>query len=193
MAIDWTQLRLPLMQAPMMICSSVELVIASCRAGVIGAFPCGNPRGDESLASWLAAIRAAEAESLGRGETFAPFCVNLLASSAIDQGVRAERLETCRAARVPLILTNLGDPRAEALVTAYAAVRPLEAGESRLLPALMRAAAFRFWLSRVWDVHLPRSAVMLKAHDPGHFERVLRMRREAPWHPSTQAVQRATH
>lgn len=113
MAIDWTQLRLPLMQAPMMICSSVELVIASCRAGVIGAFPCGNPRGDESLASWLAAIRAAEAESLGRGETFAPFCVNLLASSAIDQGVRAERLETCRAARVPLILTNLGDPRAE--------------------------------------------------------------------------------
>ena len=113
MAVVWSQLRLPVMQAPMLICSSLELVIASCRAGVIGAFPSGNPRGDESLGSWLMAIRAAEAESLGRGETFAPFCVNLLASTAIDQNVRAERLATCRAARVPLILTNLGDPRRE--------------------------------------------------------------------------------
>jgi len=88
---------------------------------------------------------------------------------------------------------RLDEARAEALVAAYAVERPLEAGESRLLPALMRAAAFRFWLSRVWDVHLPRDAVMLKAHDPDHFERVLRMRREAPWHPSTQVVQRSTH
>ena len=62
-------------------------------------------------------------------------------------------------------------------------MRPFETAELRLLPALMRAAAFRFWLSRSWDLHLPRDAVVLTAHDPDHFERVLVQRREAPWHP----------
>ncbi len=81
---------------------------------------------------------------------------------------------------------RLAEDRAEALVAGYESVRPLEAGELRLLPALMRAAAFRFWLSRSWDVHLPRDAVVLTAHDPDHFERVLRERREAPWHARPQ-------
>ncbi|MGZ5129735.1 MAG: homoserine kinase [Caldimonas sp.] len=79
---------------------------------------------------------------------------------------------------------RLVEDRAEALVEAYESVRPLESAELRLLPALMRAAAFRFWLSRSWDVHLPRSAMLLKAHDPSHFERVLVQRRDAPWHPA---------
>ena len=78
---------------------------------------------------------------------------------------------------------RLAEERAQAFVDAYGAVRRFESAELRLLPALMRAAAFRFWLSRVWDVHLPRDAVILKAHDPSHFERVLRERRDAPWHP----------
>ncbi|HEY4956708.1 MAG TPA: homoserine kinase [Caldimonas sp.] len=79
---------------------------------------------------------------------------------------------------------RLDEDRADALVAAYQAVRPLESAEMRLLPALMRAGAFRFWLSRLWDVHLPRDAVVLTAHDPDHFERVLTQRREAPWHPA---------
>lgn len=79
---------------------------------------------------------------------------------------------------------RLAEDRAEALVEAYESVRPLESAELRLLPALMRAAAFRFWLSRSWDVHLPRDAMLLKAHDPAHFERVLVQRRDAPWHPA---------
>jgi homoserine kinase type II len=79
---------------------------------------------------------------------------------------------------------RLAEDRAEAFVQAYESVRMLESAELRLLPALMRAAAFRFWLSRSWDVHLPREAVVLKAHDPDHFERVLVQRREAPWHPA---------
>ena len=78
---------------------------------------------------------------------------------------------------------RLAEERAQAFVDAYGAVRRFESAELRLLPALMRAAAFRFWLSRVWDVHLPREAVILKAHDPSHFERVLRERRDSPWHP----------
>jgi homoserine kinase type II len=70
--------------------------------------------------------------------------------------------------------------RSLALLNAYAKVRPLQAQERELLPAMARAGALRFWLSRLWDFHLPREASMLKAHDPGHFERVLRQRVLAP-------------
>lgn len=79
---------------------------------------------------------------------------------------------------------RLDEDRADALVSAYDAVRPLDATERRLMPAMMRAAALRFWLSRLWDLHLPRDASLLTAHDPRHFERVLRERVEAPWHPA---------
>ena len=72
--------------------------------------------------------------------------------------------------------------RAQAFVGAYESVRPLSATEHRLLPAMLRAGALRFWTSRLWDFHLPREASMLKPHDPTHFERVLRSRREQPWH-----------
>ena len=69
--------------------------------------------------------------------------------------------------------------RAQALLAAYQAVRPLSAAERSLLPALLRAGALRFWISRLWDLHLPREAAMLQAHDPTHFERVLRDRASA--------------
>jgi homoserine kinase type II len=78
---------------------------------------------------------------------------------------------------------RLVEERAAALVAAYELVRPLEGAERRLVPALLRAAAFRFWLSRLWDRHLPRTAAMLAPKDPGHFERVLRERIAQPWHP----------
>lgn len=74
------------------------------------------------------------------------------------------------------------EERAQAFVAAYDAVRPLSNDEIRLLPALLRAGALRFWTSRLWDFHLPRQAAMLKPHDPTHFERVLRERIAMPWH-----------
>ena len=77
---------------------------------------------------------------------------------------------------------RLVEPRAAALVAAYDALRPLSSTELRLMPALMRAAALRFWISRLWDLHLPRDASVLTAHDPLHFERVLRARVAEPWH-----------
>jgi homoserine kinase type II len=66
--------------------------------------------------------------------------------------------------------------RARAFLEAYAAVRPLTPAERQLLPAMLRAGALRFWISRLWDFHLPREASLLKPHDPTHFERVLRQR-----------------
>ncbi|MFG6487017.1 homoserine kinase [Roseateles sp. BYS78W] len=72
--------------------------------------------------------------------------------------------------------------RAAVFVSAYESVRPLSGDEHRLLPALLRAAALRFWVSRLYDLHLPREASLLKAHDPRHFERVLRERIARPWH-----------
>ncbi len=80
------------------------------------------------------------------------------------------------------LATGALDPvRAQAFVSAYDSVRALTDGEMQLLPALLRAAALRFWTSRLWDFHLPRDATMLQAHDPTHFERVLTLRRTQPW------------
>jgi homoserine kinase type II len=70
--------------------------------------------------------------------------------------------------------------RAQAMLAAYQQVRPLSGAERQLLPALLRAGALRFWISRLWDFHLPREAAMLTPHDPMHFERVLRARVAQP-------------
>ena len=51
------------------------------------------------------------------------------------------------------------------------------------MPAMLRAAALRFWLSRLGDWFLPRDAALLQPKDPAHFERVLRSRIAQPWHP----------
>ncbi len=75
------------------------------------------------------------------------------------------------------------ETRAAAFMLAYETERELTHGEVRALPALLRAAALRFWISRLWDWHLPRSAAMLSPKDPGFFERVLRRRIHTPWHP----------
>ena len=73
----------------------------------------------------------------------------------------------------------LDAPRVTALLEAYARVRPFTPAEHAGWPVVLRAAALRFWVSRLWDLHRPRQAQMLTPHDPRHFERILRLRRAA--------------
>jgi homoserine kinase type II len=84
---------------------------------------------------------------------------------------------------------RLDEARASALVAAYQQVRPFTPAEHRALPGLLRAAALRFWISRLWDWHLPRDASLLQPKDPRHFERVLRERISSPWHAAAVEAQ----
>jgi homoserine kinase type II len=70
--------------------------------------------------------------------------------------------------------------RLNALLSAYQLIRPLDPSEREAWPAAQRAGALRFWISRLYDVHLPRPAQVIVPHDPTHFERILISRREAP-------------
>jgi homoserine kinase type II len=70
--------------------------------------------------------------------------------------------------------------RLQALLAAYRSERPLLESELAGWSMMLRTAALRFWLSRLHDFHLPRPAQMVKAKDPTHFERILRLRRDEP-------------
>ncbi|WP_394778620.1 homoserine kinase [Undibacterium sp.] len=74
----------------------------------------------------------------------------------------------------------LDQARVDAMLQAYHTVRPFTTAERSGWQAMLRAAALRFWLSRLYDYHLPRGAEMLTPHDPGHFERILRLRATLP-------------
>jgi homoserine kinase type II len=72
---------------------------------------------------------------------------------------------------------QLVSDRYQALTNSYQLVRPLSDAEKKAWPMMLRAAALRFWISRLWDFYLPRDASLLTPHDPTHFERVLQARR----------------
>lgn len=95
-----SRLRLPLIAAPMFRVSGPELVIAACRAGVIGAFPTANCRSVEELDDWLGRMHAA------LGPQDAPFCPNLIVRHAGLQ----EQLACVVQHRAEVVITSVGSP-----------------------------------------------------------------------------------
>jgi nitronate monooxygenase len=106
------RLVLPVIGAPMFIVSVPELVIAQCKAGVVGSFPSLNARPAEELDKWLNRIR----DELARHDDAAsasapdglsaPFAVNLIVHKSNDR--LAHDLELCVRHQVPIVITSLG-------------------------------------------------------------------------------------
>jgi nitronate monooxygenase len=97
------RLRLPLISAPMLNVSGVDLVVAACRNGVIGAFPTINARSPEQLDQWLSEI---ESRLFAAPEEAAPFCANLIMRSPR----LADDLACLVKHRVELVIASVGSP-----------------------------------------------------------------------------------
>ena len=98
------RLRLPLVAAPMFLASGPELVLACCRAGIVGSFPAKNRRTLDGLDEWLTVIGEGIA-SPGRRAP-APFAVNLIVHRSND--VVEGELDLCVRHQVPIVITSLG-------------------------------------------------------------------------------------
>jgi nitronate monooxygenase len=103
-----SRLRLPAVAAPMFIISNPALVIAQCKAGIVGSFPSLNARPAEALEQWIHTIRAALADHdrSHPDRLSAPFAVNLIVHRSNDR--LDHDLAVCVRERVPIVITSLG-------------------------------------------------------------------------------------
>lgn len=102
-------MRLPLVAAPMFLVSGPELVLAACRAGIIGAFPAPNARSIEILDQWLGGISAGHAAAAATTPGgIGAWALNMITHSSYDR-LGAE-LELVDRYQPPLLITALGSP-----------------------------------------------------------------------------------
>lgn len=101
-------LRLPVIGAPLFIISNPDLVIAQCKAGIIGSMPSLNARGEERLEDWLTRItqELAAHDAAHPDAPAAPYAVNLIVHRSNPRLL--EDLAICRRFKVPLVITSLG-------------------------------------------------------------------------------------
>ena len=99
-----SKLRLPVIQAPLFLLSGPEMVIASCRAGIVGSFPSPNARTPEILEDWLIEITSA----LKGTSRVAPWAINLVMHRSNPR--RHADLELAVKYQAPLVITALGSP-----------------------------------------------------------------------------------
>jgi hypothetical protein len=105
------RLRLPAFAAPMFLMSGPELVIAACRAGVVGSVPTINARTESEIESWLVRIeQALAAASLSAPELpVAPYAVNLLVQGSLSPRFAAD-LALIERFKPPIVITSVGPP-----------------------------------------------------------------------------------
>ncbi len=99
------RLALPMMAAPLFIISKPELVIAQCRAGIVGSFPSLNARPGALLDEWIARIRDETGQD-DAGARAVPYAVNLIVHRSNDR--IDHDLAVCVKHRVPMVITSLG-------------------------------------------------------------------------------------
>ncbi|MAZ87660.1 MAG: nitronate monooxygenase [Cellvibrionaceae bacterium] len=100
-----TQLKLPAIQAPMFLISGTDMVINTCKAGVIGSFPTQNARTSEILDQWMSEITTA----LESDDNAAPWAVNLIVHPSYPR--RDADLELILKHKPPIVITALGSPK----------------------------------------------------------------------------------
>ena len=117
------RLRLPVIASPLFIISNPELVIAQCKAGIVGSFPALNARPQEELARWLQQITDALAahDRAHPDRPAAPFAVNQIVHRTNDR--LQQDLEVCARFKVPIVITSLGArPEVNEAVHAYGGI-----------------------------------------------------------------------
>lgn len=105
------RLRLPVVAAPMFLVSGPELVLAACRAGIVGAFPNPNARPIEVLEDWMKQITQGLARMQNDQplETIGPWCANLITHSSNTR--LPEDLALIAKYQPPVVVTALGSPK----------------------------------------------------------------------------------
>lgn len=104
------KLELPVIGSPLFIVSGPELVIAQCKAGIVGSFPALNARPAHVLEEWIVRIKTelAEYQAANPDKKVAPFAVNQICHSSNDR--LAHDTEVCTRLEVPIIITSLRPP-----------------------------------------------------------------------------------
>lgn len=104
------RLRLPVIGSPLFIVSGPELVIAECKAGIVGSFPALNARPEPVLEEWIIRIKTELAQfERETGKRAAPFAVNQICHASNDR--LPHDIEVCKRQEVPIIITSLRAPK----------------------------------------------------------------------------------